>query len=81
MPEGHRRGLEYPPLGGFLVITKGQALSVISVTYGVVLRILQVIADKGVCLWMGSENPEFWFRKPRILVPKTQNEKRATLGS
>ena len=52
---------------------RGSAPSVLSVTYGVVLRILLSQSGKGFAPCLGSERVKLWFRKGQTLVPKGSN--------
>ena len=67
-----------PPLakgagGGLLGAIRAKSPSVISVTYGVVLRMLERVQNQKLNPVDSSERHEFWFRKARILVPKGTN--------
>ena len=64
-----------PPLvtsagGGLLGVIRAKSPSVISVTYGVVLRMPERLQNQSLNPVDSSERHEFWFRKARILVPK-----------
>lgn len=55
--------------------------SVISVTYGVVLRMPERFQNQSLNPVDSSERREFWFRKARILVPKGTNDFGTRTGS
>jgi hypothetical protein len=75
-----------PPLatsagGGFLSAVRANSPSVISVTYGVVLRMPEHFQNQCINPVDSSERHEFWFRKARILVPKGTNSFSMLKGS
>ena len=75
-----------PPLatsagGGLLGAIRAKGPSVISVTYGVVLRMPERFQNQSFNPVDSSERHEFWFRKARILVPKGTNGFYAQAGS
>ena len=75
-----------PPLatsasGGLLGAIRAKSPSVISVTYGVVLRMPERFQNQSLNPVDSSERHEFWFRKARILVPKGTNGFGARAGS
>jgi hypothetical protein len=59
--------------GGLLGAIRAKSPSVISVTYGVVLRMPEHFQNQHFNPVDSSERHEFWFRKARILVPKGTN--------
>jgi len=67
--------------GGLLGAIRAKAPSVISVTYGVVLRMPERIQNQSFNPVDSSERHEFWFRKARILVPKGTNDFDTRAGS
>ena len=56
--------------GGSSGAIRPKGPSVISVTYGVVLRMPERFQNQSLNPVDSSERHEFWFRKARILVPK-----------
>ena len=67
-----------PPLatnagGGLLGAIRAKSPSVISVTYGVVLRMPERFRNQCFNPVDSSERHELWFRKARTLVPKGTN--------
>ena len=75
-----------PPLaisagGGLLGAIQAKGPSVISVTYGVVLRMPERFPNQSLNPVDSSERHEFWFRKARILVPKGTNSFGMRTGS
>jgi hypothetical protein len=58
---------------GFRGAIWAKSPSVISVTYGVVLRMPECFQNHSLNPVDSSERHEFWFRKARILVPKGTN--------
>jgi len=67
--------------GGFPRAKRAKSPSVISVTYGVVLRMLERFQNQSLNPVDSSERHEFWFRKARILVPKGTNNFGTRSGS
>ena len=59
--------------GGLLGAIRAKSPSVISVTYGVVLRMPERFQNQGLNPVDSSERHELWFRKARTLVPKGTN--------
>ena len=59
--------------GRLLSAVRAKSPSVISVTYGVVLRMPELFQNQCINPVDSSERHEFWFRKARILVPKGTN--------
>ena len=75
-----------PPLatsadGGLPGAIRAKGPSVISVTYGVVLRMPEHFQNQSLNPVDSSERHEFWFRKARILVPKGTNDFGTRTGS
>ena len=66
---------------GLLGAILAKSPSVISVTYGVVLRMPERIQNQSFNPVDSSERHEFWFRKARILVPKGTNDFSTRTGS
>ena len=62
-------------------VIRAKSPSVISVTYGVVLRMPERFQNQSLNPVDSSERHEFWFRKARILVPKGTNDFGAREGS
>ena len=67
--------------GGFPGAKWAKSPSVISVTYGVVLRMPEHFQNQSLNPVDSSERHEFWFRKARILVPKGTNDFGTRTGS
>ena len=67
--------------GGLLGAIRAKSPSVISVTYGVVLRMPEHYQNQNLNPVDSSERHEFWFRKARILVPKGTNDFSTRTGS
>ena len=67
--------------GRLLDAIRAKSPSVISVTYGVVLRMPERIQNQNLNPVDSSERHEFWFRKARILVPKGMNDLDTRAGS
>ena len=59
--------------GRLLDAIRAKSPSVISVTYGVMLRMTERLYFHGINPVDSSERCESWFRKVRILVPKGAN--------
>ena len=66
---------------GLLGAIRAKGPSVISVTYGVVLRMPERFQNQSLNPVDSSERHEFWFRKARILVPKGTKDFGAREGS
>ena len=66
---------------GLLGAERAKSPSVISVTYGVVLRMPEHHQNQNLNPVDSSERHEFWFRKARILVPKGTNDFSTRTGS
>ena len=66
---------------GLLGAIRAKGPSVISVTYGVVLRMPEHYQNQNLNPVDSSERHEFWFRKARILVPKGTNGSGTKTGS
>ena len=67
--------------GRLLDAMRAKTPSVISVTYGVVLRMPERFQNQSLNPVDSSGRHEFWFRKARILVPKGTNDFGAREGS
>ena len=67
--------------GRLLDAMRAKTPSVISVTYGVVLRMPERFQNQSLNPVDSSERHEFWFRKARILVPKGTNDFGTRAGS